>query len=70
MTSDHAALNAATRKHKGALTRAQKSGDPQKVIDACDAAFAEFEEVGYPDCHANWEIARMDAQFEIQRGVR
>lgn len=56
-----------SRKHKAALTRAKNSGDPLKVIEACNRAFEDFEAHGYPDCWPRWNIAREDAQFALQR---
>jgi len=37
------------RKHKAALTRARKSGNPQKIVAACAAAFVDFDQYGYSD---------------------
>lgn len=52
---------------KSKLTRAERSGDPFKVLDATRDAFALFEEVGYPDAWHRWNIARMDAEMAIAR---
>jgi hypothetical protein len=48
------------------LTRAQRSGDPTKVIQVCKDAFKVFEDKGYPDCWHRWNIARHDAEMEVQ----
>lgn len=46
-------------KLKTALTRAKKSKDNDKVIAACDAAFARFEAWGaYPDAWHAWHTTR------------
>lgn len=52
------------------LTRAQNSKDPKKVIATVDAAFAVFEAKGYPDQWSNWQRAKDDATFELQRSAR
>lgn len=67
--ADYAAMNGVVRKHKAALTRAKNSGDPRKVIAACDAAFAAFDEPGmiWPDNWHLWNIARQDAEFAPAR---
>jgi len=65
---DYAAAQTLFRKHKGALTRAQKKG-PGAVMRACDRFFADFENAGYPlpdDWH-RWERARQDAEMEMRR---
>lgn len=46
---------------KARLTRAQRSGDPLQVIDACNAAARTFAADGWPDCWHRWNIARQDA---------
>jgi hypothetical protein len=63
---DYAAVTRVSRKHKSALTRAKNSGDPQKVIDACDKAFEDFDRYGYPDSWHTWNIAREDARFKLR----
>ena len=57
---DYDALNRANRKHKSALTRAKNTGDPLKVIGACQAARTDFEGVGYPDNWPTWTCALAD----------
>lgn len=52
---------------KGQLTRAQNTGDPWKVLDACNAAFQHFEDSGYPDTWHRWNIAKRDAETAIAR---
>ena len=61
MRIDYAAVQAEVPKMKAALTRAKKSGDPQKVIDVVDKAFARFDEIGWPDNWHTFNIAREDA---------
>jgi hypothetical protein len=67
MANDYTLTQAELTKLRGNLTRAKNSKDPKKVIRVCDAALARFEEVGFPDCWSNWERAKQDAEFEIQR---
>lgn len=57
-------LNAIVRKHKTSLARAKASGDPQKIIQACKEALAEFEETSYPDNWNLWQREMEDAQME------
>jgi hypothetical protein len=55
-------------RHKGALTRAQRSGDPMRVLAAARAALADFEQAGmWPDAWSRWECARQDALWTLQR---
>jgi hypothetical protein len=49
------------KKHKAALTRAQKTGDPNTIVAVCDAAFADFDIHGWPDGWSHWERAKNDA---------
>jgi hypothetical protein len=47
---------------KAALTRAVKSGDPDRVAAACKAAVAEWDAIGaWPDNWNNWQRALDDA---------
>lgn len=70
MPHDYKALNKMVRRHKSALTRAKNSGDPKRVIAACDSAFAEFDQTLWPDNWHLWNIARSDAEFELARSPR
>ena len=59
---------------KAKLTRAARSGDPTKVLQACKDAFRVFDTKGYPDCWHRWRRAAEDAEmqvrhFEWQAGV-
>jgi hypothetical protein len=48
-------------KQKAALTRASKTGDPEKVAAACVAAMNEWDEIGaWPDDWARWQRALDD----------
>jgi len=67
MPSEYTLTQAELTKLRAALTRAKNSKDPQKVIRTCNAALARFEQVGYPDCWSNWQRAKDDAEFELQR---
>jgi hypothetical protein len=55
---------------KAGLTRAKKSGDPQRVIDFVDSLFAEWDDGGYayPDNWHLWNIARDDAYVALRYG--
>jgi hypothetical protein len=49
-------------KQKAALTRAQNSGDPNRVVAAVEKAVREWNEVGaWPDGWHRWNIAYNDA---------
>ncbi len=51
--------------YKEALVEARKKG-PMAVIAVCDAATAEWERVGYPDCWTDWDRARYDAELTLK----
>lgn len=55
------------RNEKSKLTRAQRAGDPQKVLAVARAALALFEEKGFPDGWYRWQRAMEDAQLELER---
>lgn len=47
---------------KAALTRAVKTGDPEKIAAVCKKAIAEWNEIGcWPDDWAHWQVALNDA---------
>lgn len=49
-------------KLKAALTRASKSGDPEKVARACVLAMNEWDAIGaWPDNWSNWQRALTDS---------
>jgi hypothetical protein len=49
-------------KQKGALTRAVKTKDPEKIAAVVKAAVAEWDEIGaWPDDWNRWQIALNDA---------
>lgn len=64
---DYEQVTRALRRHRGNLTRAKNKGDQQKIIDVCDAAFADFERYGYPDQWSEFQVARQDARYALQR---
>lgn len=69
MTIDYARMQRTMPKHKSALTRAVKSGDPEKVVAACRAAVAEWNAIGaWPDRWSTWNIAYGDAMSEMGHG--
>ncbi len=61
-TIDYDRMNRVLPSQKAALTRAVKSGDPEKVKAACKAAIAEWNQCGaWPDCWNRWQIALNDS---------
>lgn len=70
MAIDYAYMKSSVRKHKGALTRAKKSGDPNKVVAVVDAAFKDWDDSdnAYPDNWHHWKRAKDDAQHQIRMG--
>lgn len=61
MTIDYARMNRVLPKQKAALTRALKTGDPDKVVATCRAAVVEWNEIGaWPDNWARWQRALDD----------
>lgn len=67
---DYALVTRLTRKHKAALTRARNNGDEHKIIEVYEAALADFEEHGYPDCWHRWESAKIDAELSLRYSSR
>lgn len=58
-------------KLKAALTRATKSGDPEKVALACKRAVREWDEIGcWPDNWALWQAALDSCLFPHQIDIR
>ncbi len=53
------------RKTRVALTRAENSGSPHAILDACDAAQKTFETYGYPDWWSRIERMRSDANLKV-----
>lgn len=59
---DYARMNRILPKQKAALTRAIKSGDPERIAKVCKAAVIEWNEIGaWPDNWHRWQIALDDA---------
>ncbi|HWC66519.1 MAG TPA: hypothetical protein VG478_00510 [Acidimicrobiales bacterium] len=54
-------------KHKAALTRAEHSGDPLKVLAACRDFAAWAEREGWPDDWHRWQRAMRDALGTLHR---
>ena len=68
MPIDYAMAQREMPKLKGALTRAQKSGDPLKVLDAVERALDAFDRFGaWPDNWSLWRRAFDDAFFAWSR---
>lgn len=61
---DYAASNKKFRQQKAALTRAVNSGDPDKVIEACQKAVREWAQApfhgAWPDDWSRWQRALSD----------
>lgn len=59
---DYERMNREAPALKAALTRAVKTGDPEKVAAACKKAMKVWDEVGaWPDNWANWQSALDDS---------
>lgn len=59
---DYARMKRTYPQQKAALTRAKKTGDPEKIAAACKKAIAEWNEIGaWPDDWNRWQIALNDA---------
>jgi len=69
MTINYDQLKKEFPKLKAALTRAQNTKDPQKLLAAAEKGLARFEEIGFPDQWHRWERAKDDAKFAIARGL-
>jgi hypothetical protein len=56
---------------KSRLTRAQNTGNPQKVIEAVEQQFNEWDagDYAYPDDWHRWERAKMDAEMALAYGT-
>jgi len=62
MPIDYARMQKRYPQQKAALTRAVKSGRPEKVRDACIAAKREWDDIGaWPDDWSRWQRALDDA---------
>lgn len=48
---------------KRRLTKAEKLGNPTKILEEVEHAFRIFEEKGYPDDWTRWERAQSDAEI-------
>lgn len=57
------------RSIKSAVTRAKNRKDWDAVVQICDKAEAMFKESGFPDCWADFERHRTDAQLQLRLGV-
>lgn len=58
---DYDRMNRVLPKQKAALTRAVKTGDPEKVAAACVAAMNEWDAIGaWPDDWSRWQRALDD----------
>lgn len=55
------------RNLKTRLTRAQNTGDHDKIIAECERALAIFDDKGWPDDWARWQRALDDAKFAKSR---
>ena len=50
---------------KRARTRAEKTGDPEKIIAEVNRAFGIFDEKGWPDNWSDWQRAKNDAEMKL-----
>ncbi len=66
---DYEKLNQVKTKCKAALTRAENSGDPSKVIAAVKQARLAFNEYGWPDQWPIWAVAIRDLEFHDDRTI-
>jgi len=71
---DYAAANKQFKRQKAALTRAVNTGDPNKVVEACEKAVkewnADFPCAGsWPDDWSRWQRA-LDDVFPVFRAPR
>lgn len=67
---DYDRMNREAPQLKAALTRAQKSGDPLKILDAVEKAFDAWDEIGaWPDNWHTWNIALRDAAYADARAT-
>jgi hypothetical protein len=71
MSTDYDLAQRLFRKHKAALTRAKNTRDPHKVIDAVEAAYADWDanDIPYPDSWHTWESAKRDAGLALAYGT-
>ena len=58
---DYQELNRMVRRHKAALTRARRSGDPRRVVVVCRAAVLDFDTGIWPDNWWLWQNALQEA---------
>lgn len=63
MPIDYAVMRKELPRLKAALTRAIKSGDPEKILAEVKKAYARFDQIGWPDCWHRWEIAKTDVEM-------
>lgn len=54
-------------KQKRALSKAQATKDPQKILEAAEQGLASFQEFGEPDDWSRWVRAKEDAEQAIKR---
>ena len=67
---DYARMSAIYPKQKAALTRAVRTGDPEKVAAVCKKAVAEWNEIGaWPDEWSRWQRA-LDGVLPIFDSIR
>jgi hypothetical protein len=60
---DYACMQRNRKSQKSALTRAIKSGDPEKIRLACQKAVRQWESCGFwPDDWHRWQIALSDSR--------
>lgn len=55
------------RNDKSRLTRAVRSGDPVKVLDAVEKTLDGWEGLAWPDDWSRWSVALYDAWLKYER---
>ena len=59
---DYARMNKVFPRQKAALTRAKKTGDPERIAKVCKDAVVVWDEIGaWPDDWALFQVALNDA---------
>lgn len=59
---DYDRMNRVLNSQRAALTRAVKTGDPEKIAEVCKKAVAVWNDIGaWPDDWSNWQRALNDS---------
>lgn len=69
MTPDYERMRQIRPRQKAALTRAIKTGDPERIAAVCREAVTEWNAIGFwPDDWSRWQRALNDALPWHQQG--